>query len=375
MQISSVRLFDIVLLVQIGIALWIVSVLLSRIKYRISNFFLALAPIGGLLYLIRSLVELNEIYMQYQILLFLPIYWPAIIGPTVYIFLLDVIQSQEKVRWSNLFHLSPILINLSYQTYWFFQSFEVRLDYYAGRYSDFDKYVEQIISVIITFVYLIAAKRVGSGFIKRNRNKLTSKSLSIVTWANNYIFLLILTFSLFAIIVSIDLLLPAVGDDVILFLKYIFYFWVTTFIIWLAIHVTNNLSLTTERIEFSRSAAKNIPFETRLRELTLARIFDPDLGPYPIHTLAKLLGTDTMYLGKYLKIHFNTNYLGYVRQIRMERFQSLARERNNYNGNLAIKDIQLLCGYRNRASFNRDVQEVFHKSPSEFILSLKQQLN
>ena len=90
------NLYDFLLLVLSGISLLLAIILYSRVTAKLCNLFLAICVTIGFLYILKSVFQLNNIYLRYEFLLFFPLHLSAGLGPSMYLYFKYIVNDQDE---------------------------------------------------------------------------------------------------------------------------------------------------------------------------------------------------------------------------------------------------------------------------------------
>ncbi len=348
-----------------GVAIWMFYLLVSQIRKKPANAYLAFLQLAMFLAVFVLISIKNELYTKEHYLVFLPIFWTSVVGSISFLYLRALIYNRTKLRWSDLLFFIPLMAQVGYHTYWFIQPFDVKFDYYVNSYLPRLLGYENLIAVFFILPLDVSAFVMTMKFVRRNWNLVTKKSKPILVWARNLSVLFLIRSTAFLInnLLAWVFKVGNIQTDMV----YVPLSAISLIFLWLAYYMTKHPVITRGYIKYTEASKKNTLFEQKLESLVEKRIYDPDLGPHPIAELSKLMDVEMPFLGKYFKIHMNRNYPGYVRNLRMQKFRDLVVEARKNGADIQINLLQQQCGYRNRSSFNRDVSEVFGRSPSQFI--------
>lgn len=83
-----------------------------------------------------------------------------------------------------------------------------------------------------------------------------------------------------------------------------------------------------------------------------------------LHTLSKLLGTNSSYLSKIIQSYYNTNFSAYLNKCRILEAQKMILDKN-YN-HYTIDAISQECGYNSKSTFNKAFKEYTGLTPKEY---------
>ncbi len=359
------NLNEIILIMVLGITFGIVYVLLTRVKQKYSNLFLALCFLVIALHLIFAICYERQWFSNYHSQLFLPIYWSSSIGVFLFLYQGYYTKGRRKLNRTDLIHFAPWILLVCYPLYWWSEPLEIRYSYFKEEYPFNSFLIEQGLPWLVSFSYSLVALVSLKQEHRRIYNLLTKDAQKVFRWS-----LRLLSLNLFIhfgwglfIIASVvgstylDLFLP----------QYLLELVISGFVVWMVGSLAQNPLAIFTNVDLSKASTKSRLLERRLDELSTPRVFDLLRGPFSLEELAELLEVEKSFLSSYFRIHFGQNYPGYVRQIRMKKFQSLVAEHKKKHTPIQIKKLQMECGYRNRGSFNRDVKEVFDLSPTEYI--------
>ena len=366
-------LLDIALLISSGFALWVFISLVSFAKRKLSNLFLGFFSGAIFFVLFKGVIHANEYYQVYPSLLFLPIYWTTGIGCFLYFFIQCTIDKSYCLKLSIIIHFLPLIIQVFYHGYWYFQTPGEKLEFYTNQYF-FDLLLyEEISAILISSTYTILAYLDISNYLKKSKLLLSPASLQSISWSKKLNQFFLAFIFLWTGYTLVDLL--GYGYKLPYVAYYPLYILLVLYIVWIAVGLFNNTQLTNTHAQLRQilDDRQIDRLKTKIDDLLFPEIFDPDKQPPIIEVLACQLNVTKKNLSDFFKIYFETTYPGFIRKARMEKFhelvQIIAIEEQEYS----IRDLRERCGYANKASFNRHVMEFFGQSPSEYLDYIRSQ--
>lgn len=360
---------EILLLILLGITLYLFTFILSKVRRKKGNIFLASLILAVFFVLLKGIFHANDDLTYYPELLFLPIYWTTGFGALIYLFVKYSIQIKNPTG-RDVIHFTPLLLQVVFHLFWYVATSKEKIQFYTDQYFSTGLLFEEAIAIGLMTIYMIKTFVLLKKFWNSQRDNLTPLSKQNVLWlwqmigAWSSFLLLWITYTITDYYMA-DYTFP-----------YEFYYplygLIYFLIFWIAYRVTKTPEFLTNHLTYPFSRKEEIQFKDlkeSFEELVIPKIFDSQSTEYGLEQIAQILEISRHQLKNFLKKQYNLSYTGYIRSQRMKKFEEMTDLELSENNTPSIGKLRLKCGYSatQRSSFNRDVRNIFSCSPSEFI--------
>lgn len=297
------ELVKILLMVVLGTALGISCVVLAKIRNKPYNVFIIIFLLALVSWQACVSILENSTYMKHHFLLFLPYYLPIAFGPSLYLYKVYLFDESKKIR-ATVIHMTPIIIQVGFQVYWWLKPYNERLAYLRESFYSYsgDLIVQQFLSFFVSSIYLFFAWR---SFISRKNqliNLVRTESKQILLYSGKLLKYAGLIHLIWAVYLSVAIFSKASPNQIEPLLS----IPMTLFILSLVYSIIENPVLLTGVIVIKRSSLVNFPLERKMEKLGINLLLDQQekKNLYTLEQMANLLMVDESYLSNYLQLHY-----------------------------------------------------------------------
>lgn len=291
-------------------------------------------------------------------LVFLPINLPLALGPLLYIYTRHVAQlATLKRAWV---HFVPAALHFAYLVTLSLLPFATAFQWKEDIHDDFVKPLIEIAVLISLVAYGACGIRMLRDFRARLLAYRSDADFHDARWLSRLLLSLIGSFSILAAVRLYTYTVAEVGSGIHIL-------WLAIWAAWLGVEgwrvagipapVLIGPEVPPERPSQDWGAL-GTDWHARTREAGWWR--EPDLT---LPKLARLLGTNTLYLSRAINEGLGINFNEMVNRLRAD---DVARAINAGEGRSDLLQLAMTAGFRSKATFNRAFRSAYGMSPSQY---------
>jgi AraC-like DNA-binding protein len=337
-----------------------VAIVLRKVGNSQANFLLGLLLVFTALSVFNTFMALAGILNQFQHLYFIPIIYTFAIGPLFYLFTRIKTQPSYRLRWFDLVHFVPAILQASFFWSVGWRSAEYKSMIWQNLYGPYLQFIDEIGFILITIAYFYASYRL----LKQTPNRLWIRP--VFTWLKRFIFYTLILVAVIAVYTAAEYIAwlgfevniyNTAYVDIPLILAH------GSIALWIGINawVYSHQSLILSKEQISSPEGTSLHQE-------LFRVLDEEkayLNPdFSLSILSNLTKTSK----NKLSAHFSANGSSFnetINRYRIEEFLKLVQQHPEYS----IESLALDAGFGSKSTFNRAFAKEKGKSPQEYLRS------
>jgi putative ABC transport system permease protein len=334
------------------------ALLLAFVKSvnRTANRILALALVVMVLWMTRILaidIRLEDYLPGWNRL---PMQFLLALGPLIYFYVLKITRPHYKFGWKNLWHFSPLLLELSIQL------LEIKLL----------NPVLQLLIFISIITYLYRSHRLIQNFYRRLQPVLMDRSLLEFRWLRRLLAATALLWLLWIGYAAVDYF--GYRNQLGIQVYYPFYIVFAVIIIWTAAaaFLRPQAALTVK----APVAPRSLPIELREKGIWLKKAMeanlhyqDPELS---LSSLAEKLNLTTHELSRIINIALKKNFNDFINEYRIR--DVAAKMQDPAYGRITLVGMAFDAGFNSKATFIRAFKQQTGKNPAEYKRELEKEV-
>ncbi|HEY9002769.1 MAG TPA: ABC transporter permease [Mucilaginibacter sp.] len=339
---------------------------------RTANRFLALALVTMILWMMRILaIDIQlETYLPHWDRL--PMQFLFALGPLIYFYVRKLTRPEYKLRWKDLLHFSPILLEQCALALEIKEGIRTGTATYATPIFQQLNPVLQLLIFISIITYLYQSYRLIQNFYRRLQPVLMDRSLLEFRWLRRLLAATALLWLLWIAYAAVDYF--GYRNQLGVHLYYPFYIFFAVIIIWTAMAAF--LKPRAGMMIQSQPAIKPSPAaELREKGAWLKKAMetnlyyqDPELS---INSLAEKLGLSSRELSQIINTALRKNFNDFINEYRV---RDVARKmQDSAYDHITLLGIAYEAGFNSKSTFNRILKQMTGKSPVEYKLALKKE--
>ncbi len=368
-----ISLYDLAFLGAIFIGLaFAMQLWFTKTINRSANRFLALALVTMILWMARVLaIDIRlETYLPHWD--WLPMQFLLALGPLMYFYVLKITRPQYKLRWRDLVHFSPLLLEQSALALQIRESAKTGAATYATHTFHQLNPVLQLLIFISIIIYLYRSYQLIQDFYKRQQPVLMDRSLLEFRWLRRLLAATALLWLLWIFCAAFDYFGYRSQSSIQVY--YPFYIFFVVIIIWtaMAAFLKPQAAVTAQA---ATPLKQPVPAELRAKGVWLKRAMeanlyyqDPELS---LSSLAEKLRMQPHELSRVINTALKKGFNDFINEYRVR--DVVAKMKDPSYSNMTLLGIAYEAGFNSKATFNRSFKQVAGKSAAEFKNDLEKQ--